>query len=331
MPAQIDQAFMKACGRRTFVRLASYALFEGRPVTTRGQVINTLVLNHLRLVSRTGPSRPVTKPIFLVGMGRSGTTLLGTILATHPAIGFLNEPKAIWHTVVPYEDVGGFYAQGNAKFRLGPEDASTEVIRRTKQVFGYYAWLTRSCRIVDKYPELTYRRSFLRAIFPDAIIIGIVRHPDAVVSSVVNWTAQHGNQNTGWWGVRSRKWHLLWEELIQPVPHRAAAFRALDPLTATPEQRALAEWIVATDELTRADAEDSEKVNAIVRYEDLVAQPAQTIRTIARTAELPECNRMTDFAMKKIRPDKGPIRGTLDHGALAGEADRLVRLLGYEA
>jgi hypothetical protein len=40
-----------------------------------------------------GQPFPLTRPVFIVGCGRSGTTILGEMLGRHPQLAYLNEPR----------------------------------------------------------------------------------------------------------------------------------------------------------------------------------------------------------------------------------------------
>ena len=74
-------------------RLASYALFEGKPVTTSGQWFNPVVRANLALGRRLGRTE-VDRPV-LRRRGRSerdDATSAGSS-ASHPDVGFLNEPE----------------------------------------------------------------------------------------------------------------------------------------------------------------------------------------------------------------------------------------------
>ena len=126
-------------------RFISYALFEGRPVTTKGRWINPLVFSILKTVSTTkNRYKSIEKPIFILGTGRSGTTILGIVLSMHREVGYLNEPKAIWHVIYPHEDIIGNYSRGDAKYRLAAEDATGDMRQRAAQMFGAYLTVTGS-------------------------------------------------------------------------------------------------------------------------------------------------------------------------------------------
>ena len=40
-------------------------------------------------------------PVFIIGCGRSGTTILGNTLSNHPKIKYLNERRDLWHKAYP--------------------------------------------------------------------------------------------------------------------------------------------------------------------------------------------------------------------------------------
>ena len=107
MVAQLDRLYVSTRPTKAYSRLVSYLLFEGRPLTTKGQWINPLVAAHFGLEKRLPQFRQVKQPVFILGTGRSGTTILGLILSLHRDVGFLNEPKALWHSVNPADDLIG--------------------------------------------------------------------------------------------------------------------------------------------------------------------------------------------------------------------------------
>ena len=86
MIAQINPLYIKTRPTKVLTRLISYAFFEGRPVTTKGRWINPLVFSILK--EKRSPqtivnTNPLKKPIFILGTGRSGTTILGIVLSMH--------------------------------------------------------------------------------------------------------------------------------------------------------------------------------------------------------------------------------------------------------
>ena len=58
------------------------------------------VLARVQMESELG--RPA--PIFIIGCGRSGTTLLGKMFDAHPAVRYLYEPYHLWAAIEPATD-----------------------------------------------------------------------------------------------------------------------------------------------------------------------------------------------------------------------------------
>lgn len=293
MLAQLDRTFLHMAPGRAVSRLIGYSMFEGRPATTRGRSWNPVVFANLRLAARrTGET--VKDPVFIVGMGRSGTTLLGRILAAHPNVGFLNEPKALWHVVRPDEDIIGSYGPSHSgRLCLGAADADEDVCRRAHALFGWYLRASGSQRLVDKYPELVFRADFVRAIFPDVRFLVAVRSPWSTLESVVRWSELNGTGDADWWGVNDQKWHILWREGVA----LATANRDLLALDLAAERnhllRAAVEWVVT---MRRSIEVAADRRSHLVHYDELVRRPREIVRDALEFCDLPASPRTEAYA-----------------------------------
>lgn len=119
MVAQIDRDYIRTRPTRLWARMLSYLAFEGRPLTTRGQWINPIVFAGFATARALPQLRSVKSPVFILGAGRSGTTILGILMSMHRKVGFLNEPKAMWHAATHGgEDLIGSYDRGPGCYRL---------------------------------------------------------------------------------------------------------------------------------------------------------------------------------------------------------------------
>ena len=124
-------------------------------------------------------------PIFVVGSMRSGSTMLRLILDSHPRIavppetGFMGAVSATKR--IPEWQLGeGWYE------RLGwTEDELDQRLRRFyDEMFRRYAAEQGKPRWGEKTPFHTSHMEQMGRIFPDAVFVGIVRHPGAVASSL---------------------------------------------------------------------------------------------------------------------------------------------------
>ena len=220
--AQVDNAYIRSRPSRLWPRLLGYLLFEGRPLTTRGRWFNPVVFGFAQLLRVLPPLRRVEAPIFILGTGRSGTTILGIVLSMYRAVGFLNEPKAIWAGLHPGEDLIGSYNRNAADYRLGTKDASPGIVRGAHRVFGGYLKLSGTRRIVNKYPEMIFRTDFLRTIFPDARFLFLSCVGVATCGSIRHRSERLGKKVKGeihdWWGLDDRKWRLLIDQIVPDHP-----------------------------------------------------------------------------------------------------------------
>lgn len=114
-------------------------------------------------------------PVFLVGFPRSGTTLLDTILMSHPGTEVLEEEPALLRAT---EALGGFEAIPTA---------TADQIKTARDV--YFEWvggktpLAPGKLLIDKNPLSMNAVPMIRRLFPDARIILALRHPCDVVLS----------------------------------------------------------------------------------------------------------------------------------------------------
>ena len=332
MIAQLNPNYIKTRPMKALTRFMSYAFFEGRPATTKGRWINPIVFSILKAVATNNNRyRPVEKPIFILGTGRSGTTILGIVLSMHREVGYLNEPKAIWHLIHPHEDIIGNYSQADAKYRLTAEDATDEMHQRAARMFGAYLTATRSKRLVDKYPELIFRLDFVRALFSDARFIFLVRNGWDTCHSIANWSQRLGVEVNGekhdWWGVNDRKWQLLVEQLVKTDP---AFSKIADEIKHFERHldRAAVEWIVTMKEGLRLLQESSDCIH-LVRFEDLTAEPDETLAALCNFCELPTDSTFREYARQTLHPV--PARQPFDvHPKIATIFHDTMRELRYD-
>lgn len=283
MVAQIDKHYIKTRPGRLWSRLLSYFLFEGRPLTTKGRWINPLIFALLRLQKMLPIEVEPQRPVFILGTGRSGTTILGIVLSMHRHVGFLNEPKAIWASLTNNEDLIGSYHRENARYRLEASDATPEIIRGAHRIYGAYLRTTGCQQVVDKYPEMIFRVPFLKAIFPEARFLFLSRDGWDTCASIEHWSERLGqniaDERHDWWGVNNRKWHYLVDQVVSEHEDLAAN---LETIRSFSDHRLMAavEWIVTMREGISLMAAEPECV-LHVPYAALCRQPTEMAHQIA--------------------------------------------------
>ena len=148
MIAQIDWIMIRKRIWKIPGRIISWALIEGRPLTTKGRWINSLVFVGYRLAQYFPWPNRVRSPIYIIGTGRSGTTILGKLFAIHHETFFLNEPKALWHFAKGDEDIIGSYAEMPARLRLGVEDADSDTARIIERIYSWASFWGMALQVI---------------------------------------------------------------------------------------------------------------------------------------------------------------------------------------
>ena len=319
MVAQLDKAFVRSQPRKALARIVAWALVEGRPITTRGRWINPIVFAFLRFLQFMPGSTQQERPIYIVGTGRSGTTLLGRIFAAHSNCIFLNEPKALWHYAHGAEDVIGNYSRKNVRLRLGKDDAGEIASRRIAKVYRAVRSLAGAERVVDKYPELVFRTDFANQLFPECYFIGIFRDGVDTCASVANWSQRNAVRNADethdWWGVEDRKWRIIVEQEVPHYPDLAPRKAEILALTDHRDRAAL-EWIVSMRALE--SAAKRHKANFIgLRYEAMCADPQETLEPLLLQLNLSRDEQFLKFAMATL--SENPTYGSIELNKLLVE------------
>ncbi len=124
-------------------------------------------------------------PIFVVGTMRSGSTLLRLILDSHPHIAISPE-TGFMGAVMATKAIPNWKHGGDWYGRLNwTED---ELDCRLREFYGgmfeRYARAQGKSRWGEKTPFHTSHMATMASVFPDALFVGIVRHPGGVAASL---------------------------------------------------------------------------------------------------------------------------------------------------
>jgi tetratricopeptide (TPR) repeat protein len=167
---------------------ANLILSELRPF--RAEQYYQLVQSLVREVREPAPpidyDGPV--PIFVVGMPRSGTTLVEQILACHSDVEATDELPFLERFGLGLEEAGG-YAKALALFT--PEQQRNFAARYLENVAPYRA--QGLGHFIDKNPSNFLHIGLIKAIFPNARIINVVRDTLDNAMSVFKQYFHRGN------------------------------------------------------------------------------------------------------------------------------------------
>ncbi len=272
---------------------------------------------------------PPTRPIFVLGAPRSGTTVLFDVLNHAPGVASLDrETGVIWDTFHRVEDAGW------ASHEVSPEDVSPAERR-------YLYWaidrLALGRRYLDKLPRNTLRVAYLKELFPDASFVFLRRDGRAVVSSLM----------TGW-----RSGPRFGRGMVPPIPLRIEGYEGttwkflLPPGWETYAQgHRLAEvcafqWTSANESVLGAKAAVEPSRWVEVAYEEMVEAPRATAERVLGELGLSPAGEALRYAdeldlhvtKKAVTPpkrDKWREENGPEIEAILPQIEPMMRRLGY--
>jgi hypothetical protein len=226
------------------------------------------------------------RPIFIVSAPRAGSTLLFETLSQFPGIWSTGEEN---HALL--EDIAGLHPSDKefTSNRLEAVDATGSVRTSIIKAFTgklhnrkqqYYLDMPKSdrpnsIRFLEKTPKNALRIPFIKALFPDALLVYLHRSFNANVSSLIDgWRSQRFIAYRNLPGYESRHWSFLltpnWSEKHACSIADIAAY-----------QWKISHQIIQ-DDLAKLPSQDWLSID----YQDLITQPSQVIQEFADFAGL---------------------------------------------
>jgi hypothetical protein len=164
-------------------------------------------------------------PVLVVGSPNSGTRILAQAIAVHPAITDHSEARLLWDK--------DFHRKANDTHKAA-RDVRGADRRRLRGNFAYYQWMSGKRLVMNRHPENSVRIHFMKAIFPEAKLVHIVRDGRAAVCSNYRSARQKAERQRAPFGgyIRPPGWR---DWLDRPVLEQLAYMWSTSTLYASRE------------------------------------------------------------------------------------------------
>ncbi len=269
----------------------------------------------------------VHRPIFVVGCGRAGTTLLFQLLQQHPTlapttgypdgedhIGWVKYGKAL------ISGLGNMHKEPGVTghhYCLHMDEADvTEATIREMRDYYWNEVLQRNARkrVINKNPHLSNKLRYVRAIFPDARFIHVVRD---CLPTVYSWIKVMREQKELVLHWPDTAYPCFW---VMPASEdnrpREETFRNETRMYPGGGEHHLVDYWIETNRNIPRQLEDTPDQLYTLRYEDLVADPLKHLNLVAEFCGLdqgfdnvPEtltCGRITTRRNEEYKNALGP-------------------------
>lgn len=231
-------------------------------------------------------------PVFIIGCGRSGTTILGETLSLHPKIKYLNERRDLWHQSYPEFNIWDENIL-NPTLYANEKDYSEEKTSKLRDLFFREQVLENASMLLEKLPINNFRLEFLKKSFPEAKYIYLSRN-GLEVSKSIEKRIQKKNWFTG------SKFKLLQQ------------FSGDDNTLESDEQKGMWEWKLSINESDLFFKNLSKDKYYHLSYQDFIEDTENSLKQIYNFLNLNTTEEFLSILSKNISRKNKTIKKTDD-------------------
>lgn len=231
-------------------------------------------------------------PVFLIGCGRSGTSILGKIISKHSDIVYLNEPREIWSAGYTETDIWTKHAS-TAKGRLfmGQNDEVPEKSDILRHLFISELKKTNKGTLIEKLPINTFRLGLINKIFPESRYIHIYRNGFDVARSI-----EERCVNGRWFGVDEYKLAQL-----KKYAKSKKQTKGIPELCQNYFEKGLMEWRLSVESIVLFLSGIESTRYFELSYEALINNPVAILRDMFGFLNLQPESNVLNYAVNNLK------------------------------
>ena len=244
------------------------------------------------------PYQAISKPIFIVGCGRSGTTLLFNLLKKHPQlvgtsgypdgedhVGWIEHGKCIISGLGSSASINGGHTGFHYCLYMDEKDVTPDIIESmTSYYYNDVIKQDTTKRVVNKCPHLSNKLRYVRAIFPDAKFLHIIRDCLPVVSSFIKAMEERVPYQVFYWP--ETEFPCFWVFPAPPYGAREVIFRNEDRIFPGGGVARLVDYWSVVNQNIPIQLSSSPEQLLTVKYEDLCTDPLEALQRICDFCEI---------------------------------------------
>ncbi len=209
------------------------------------------------------------QPVFIIGCGRSGTTILGETLSKHSNIKYLNEPRDLWRKAYPKFNV--WSNNQYSKLFADETDINESKSKKLKKSFHREQVASNCTILLEKLPINSFRLRFIQQCFDNAKYIYLYRNGLEVANSIAK-----KNIKGIWFG----KNNIKWKHLMDFADAHYKELYTKETILWSDFHKGLLEWRLSIEESDRFFKTIPSERYVALSYYQFVTQPKKSLEEI---------------------------------------------------
>ncbi|NET07883.1 MAG: sulfotransferase [Symploca sp. SIO2B6] len=237
---------------------------------------------------------------FILGCGRSGTTILGKVFSDHPQVSYLFEPYYLWAAIDRRTDALNLFHNIDASLIMNASHYNENSQLRFNRLIRSARGGVQVKLVIEKTPLNAMRIGYINALAPNSKFVHIVRNGVDVCYSINKIANSNSYKITGkpalnqWWGINYAKWKALASDGTASGYYTDNVHNLENNLS-----RGAYEWLVTLGEIDRWREALDDRLKELT-YDTLTTKPKSTLKDLCEFFEIDSPQSWLDKSVSAI-------------------------------